>query len=89
MNRDLMDQNLESVANDVNGLIADTHGKQIPLAASVAVMEVRVQLVQAYATLALVDQQRAANLLWLARMGSGPISDAYVGEARKLIGPIR
>ena len=41
-----------------------------------------------YATLALVDQQRAANLLWLARMGSGPISDAYVGEARKLIGPV-
>ena len=40
-----------------------------------------------YATLALAAQQRAANLLALARMGSGPISDAYVGVARKLIGP--
>jgi hypothetical protein len=48
----------------------------------------QAELAQAYATLALVDQQRAANLLQLALTVSSPISDAYVDEARKLIGPV-
>jgi hypothetical protein len=86
--RDLLLANLELITADLNHAIADTQDHQILLADSIAIMSTRLQLVQAYASLDLAAQQRAANLLWLARMGDGPISDAYVGEARKLIGPI-
>jgi len=65
-----------------DGVLEGAYGDVLALPA------LRAQIAIGFATAALVDQQRAANLLWLARMGSGPISDAYVGEARKLIGPV-
>jgi hypothetical protein len=88
MSAEVLRANLELITKDLNHAIADTEDQQIPLADFIAMMSVHSQLVQAYAALDLAAQQRAANLLWLARMDTGPISDAYVGEARKLIGPV-
>jgi hypothetical protein len=52
-----------------------------------ALPALRTQQALAFAMVLLAEQQRAANLLVLARFTTGPISDEYIGQARLIIAP--
>jgi len=78
-----MVDNLERIATDLERI-----GQRISLADSIALTDARIHLIQAYATLELANQQRAANLLVLARTGISDVASTVdLNAARKLIAP--